>query len=328
MPIGSLARRVIPSSVRKGLRNFLSPRHARTWTLDPGRIPWFDRPDALELLESRRRREHLSDADTELLTRWTTDGYCVAAGIIPADLIDSMLLDLDNTWTAEQPFAGLDFCDLRFAPGDPVAKTSHRDLLQASAAERLYARSHSNWRTSSFHNYSDGAREIFRHQELKRLCSLILDRPAFPQGSINFEYGSAQEAHQDTAVFHVFPPNFIVGAWIACEDISPGCGPLMFYPKSHRQPLFNKFDNYPQTNLRTAGAEVSREYHEHVERLTGQYERQLFLAKKGDVFLWHGMTLHGGSEIENPQLTRKSFVIHYMPRGMNVSGKIVGPFNW
>ncbi|HXM50833.1 MAG TPA: phytanoyl-CoA dioxygenase family protein [Pyrinomonadaceae bacterium] len=75
-------------------------------------------------------------------------------------------------------------------------------------------------------------------------------------------------------------------------------------------------------------AEISREYHEHVERPTGQYERQLFLAKKGDVFLWHGMTLHGGSEIENPQLTRKSFVIHYMPKSMNVSGKIVGPFNW
>jgi ectoine hydroxylase-related dioxygenase (phytanoyl-CoA dioxygenase family) len=54
----------------------------------------------------------------------------------------------------------------------------------------------------------------------------------------------------------------------------------------------------------------------------------MFLAKKGDVFLWHGMTLHGGSEIENPQLTRKSFVIHYMPRGMNVFGRIVGPFNW
>src|SRR6266403_3794688 len=257
MPIGSLARRVIPASVRKGLRNFLSPRHARTWTLDPGRIPWFDRPDALELLESRRRREHLSDADTELLTRWTTDGYCVAAGIIPADLIDSMLLDLDNAWTAQQPFAGLDFCDLRFGPGDPVAKTSHHDLLQASAAERLYARSHSNWRTSSFHDHSVGASAIFRHQELKRLCSLILDRPAFPQGSINFEYGSAQEAHQDTAVFHVFPPNFIVGAWIACEDISPGCGALMFYPKSHRQPLFNKFDNYPQTNLRTAGLRLA-----------------------------------------------------------------------
>ena len=31
---------------------------------------------------------------------------------------------------------------------------------------------------------------------------------------------------------------------------------------------------------------------------------------------------------ETHQLTRKSFVIHYMPRGMNVSGKIVGPFNW
>ena len=328
MPIVSLARRAIPASLRKRLRNFLSPRHARKWDLDPARIPWFDRPDALEQLERRRRREHLSDADSALLKRWVTDGYCVASGTIPADLIDSMLRDLDNLWTTERALDGLDFCDLRFGPRAPVAKTSHRDLLQASVAQRLQARRHSNWRTSSFHNYSAAAKAIFHHPELRRLCSLILDRPAFPQGSINFEYGSAQEAHQDIAVFHVFPPNYIVGAWIACEDISPGCGPLMFYPKSHRQPLFSKFDDYPQTNLRTASPGVCHDYHEHVERLTSQYDRHLFLAKKGDVFLWHGMTVHGGSEIENPVLTRKSFVIHYMPRGMNVSGRIVGPFNW
>ena len=206
MPIGSLARRVIPSSVRKGLRNFLSPRHARTWTLEPGRIPWFDRPDALELLQSRRRREHLSDADTELLARWTTDGYCVAAGIIPADLIDSMLLDLDNAWTAEQPFAGLDFCDLRFGPGDPVAKTSHHDLLQASAAERLYARSHSNWRTASFHNFSDGARAIFRHQELKRLCSLILDPPPFLRAVLTLSTAARRRRIRTPPSFTYFLP--------------------------------------------------------------------------------------------------------------------------
>jgi hypothetical protein len=188
MPIASRARRAIAASLRKGLRSFLSPRHARTWNLDPAQIAWFDRQDALEQLENRRLREHLSEADAELLRRWITDGYCVASGIIPADLIDSMLLDLDHSWTAEQPFDGLDFCDLRFGPGDPVAKTSHRDLLQLTAAERLYARNHSNWRTSSFHNHSAGATAIFNHQELKRLCSLILDRPAFPQGSKIFRH--------------------------------------------------------------------------------------------------------------------------------------------
>jgi ectoine hydroxylase-related dioxygenase (phytanoyl-CoA dioxygenase family) len=73
---------------------------------------------------------------------------------------------------------------------------------------------------------------------------------------------------------------------------------------------------------------MEQSYREHINDLTQKYERRLFLGKKGDVFFWHGMMLHGGSEINDPSLTRKSFVIHYMPKGANVAGRVVGPFNW
>jgi phytanoyl-CoA hydroxylase len=328
MPIPSLVRRAIPSALKRRVREFLAPRRIRNWHNDSARIPWFDRPDALELLENRRRQENLTDADCELLTCWATEGYCVAHGIIAAELIDSMLMGLDDLWTADHSFDGLEFCDLRFGHDPPRPKIPHRDLLKLNPVERLQARTQSNWRTHSFQTYSAAANAIFHHSELTRLASLILSTAAVPQGSINFEYGSAQDAHQDTAVFHVFPANHIVGAWIACEDISSDCGPLMFYPQSHRESLFSKFDNYPQTNLRTATPAVAQAYHAHVKKLTSKYERQLFLPGKGDVFLWHGMMLHGGSEIKNPALTRKSCVIHYMPKGANVADRMVGPFNW
>jgi hypothetical protein len=36
-----------------------------------------------------------------------------------------------------------------------------------------------------------------------------------------------------------------------------------------------------------------------------------FLAKKGDLFIWHAGLLHGGYRIEEPALTRQSLVSHY-----------------
>jgi hypothetical protein len=40
-------------------------------------------------------------------------------------------------------------------------------------------------------------------------------------------------------------------------------------------------------------------------------EKRVFLAKKGDVFVWHAHLLHGGSPIRDPARTRKSYVFHY-----------------
>jgi len=51
-------------------------------------------------------------------------------------------------------------------------------------------------------------------------------------------------------------------------------------------------------------------------------------AKKGDVFLWHGMLVHGGSPVKNPALTRKSMVIHYLTNGVDQTDLTVGPINW
>jgi len=41
-----------------------------------------------------------------------------------------------------------------------------------------------------------------------------------------------------------------------------------------------------------------------------------FLAKKGDILIWHANLLHGGSPITNVALTRKSMVAHYYADGV------------
>ncbi len=40
-------------------------------------------------------------------------------------------------------------------------------------------------------------------------------------------------------------------------------------------------------------------------------QKEVFLAKKGDILIWHANLIHGGLPVVNPALTRKSMVIHY-----------------
>lgn len=39
--------------------------------------------------------------------------------------------------------------------------------------------------------------------------------------------------------------------------------------------------------------------------------QEQFLGKAGDVFLWQGQLLHGGAQIKDAALTRKTLVTHY-----------------
>ncbi|MGA9996510.1 MAG: phytanoyl-CoA dioxygenase family protein [Pyrinomonadaceae bacterium] len=289
-------------------------------------VPWFDKPDARDLLEGRRRLERLSDEDYALLKKWMTDGYCAVSGLIPEEQIDAMARDMDQIWTAGRPIKGLQILDLLLEPQTPLRNLSHAELLAIEPEERFKVREASHWRVHGFYLFSQHARKIFENRELIRLASLILGCPAEPTFTINFTYGSEQALHQDTAVFHVEPRNYLVGAWLACEDISPEAGPLVFYPGSQREPLFPKFDNYPQTNLRTA--QNTQEYSDYVAQCSQRYERKLYDARKGDIFLWHGMLIHGGSEVSDKHKTRRSYVCHYIPPGMDVSAKVKGPFNW
>ncbi|MDB5876060.1 MAG: phytanoyl-CoA dioxygenase [Ramlibacter sp.] len=300
-------------------------KRKKRWKHKPKDAPWFDRPDALELLDVRRRQERLSDEDYALLHKWLTDGYCVVPGVVDEREIDAMTRDMNEIWTAREPLAGLRILDTKLDSRNPL-NLSHAEVLALEISRRFAIRDASHWRVHGFYLHSEYARAVFDNPELNRLASLILGRPAEPRFTINFMYGSEQELHQDTAVFHVAPRNYLVGAWLACEDVSPDAGPLVFYPGSHREPLYPKFDNYPQTNLRTDPR--PREYSEYVARRSEQYERHHYLARKGDVFLWHGMLIHGGSVVTDPKRTRRSYVCHYIPGEMEVSSQIEGPFNW
>jgi len=128
--------------------------------------------------------------------------------------------------------------------------------------------------------------------------------------SLTFQFGSQQTMHVDHVYMTPNPPRRMVAAWIALEDVRPDSGPLEYWPQSHQLPPF-KWDNpYPYHYS-------PPEQPEHASYLTAQQHRfrhERFMAKKGDVLLWHSMLAHGGSPIEDKTRTRLSMACHYFSR--------------
>lgn len=285
---------------------------------------WFDLPAAADEIDRRAD----TDGDHRILESWVRDGYAVVEGVVPHDAIDAMLADLDDAFTADTPLPGIEFFDLEFTDDGHREKVDHAQLLARPVEDRLAARTRSSWRVHAFVEQSDAADNVRRHPELQRIASMILGRDTTASYSINFQNGSIQDLHQDCAVFHLGVPNLIVGAWIACEDIVEGSGPLVYYPGSHRGPLYDEFDDYPNTNLRTASDAVAARYTRHVNVSAENFEERRFLARKGDVLFWHGMLIHGGAAITDPQTSRRSLVLHFVPQGADAVTKVTLPSRW
>jgi ectoine hydroxylase-related dioxygenase (phytanoyl-CoA dioxygenase family)/SAM-dependent methyltransferase len=297
------------------------------WSQDPALLPWYDRPDWAERMPRVKPKGNANDSDASMLRKWCEDGYVVVPGLVSADLIDRFVGEIDNVWERSQAIAALAVSDVVLDDGYHV-HVQHSDLVSLSVEQRRHIRDVSNWRIGQYHLYSDAARRIFVHPEIVRIATTLFARRAEPRFSLMFSKGTEQGLHQDTCVFHVFPRDYMMGIWIACEDIRPESGPLEYYPGSHREPLFGEFTNYPQTNRRTSGPEQSKRYDEYVARVAKAYQKHELLVRKGDVMFWHPMLIHGGSPRIDRRATRKSFVLHYIAEGCDVGGRVTGPFNW
>ncbi|MCW5891450.1 MAG: phytanoyl-CoA dioxygenase family protein [bacterium] len=292
-----------------------------SWRRQANVLPWLDAPDA-------DAKAAASGADAPWLRQWVRDGYVVADGLVDAADVDAMLATLDGLWDAPAPIPHLDLLGLRDVRGGEQYTLSHEALLARPPGERARIRAASDWRIHGFHYVNASARRLFGNRRLRATASRLLGRRARPFAAINFMCGSQQDLHQDMGVFHVWPQNWLLGAWIACEDVAADSGPLVLYPGSHRAPFFPGFADYPQTNLRTADAAGTAAYHRYVEKVAARFPRKEFLATKGQVLFWHGMLVHGGAPVARPGSTRKSMVLHYTVRGADRAREVQGPFRW
>ena len=245
-------------------------------------VPWLDRPDARQAL-TKADVSKVPEPIRAKLPSWIDDGFLVLDRFFDEDRIDAINTDIANQ-------------------------------MEARTIGYLYRGN----RVPNAFRKSQPIRDALADPGLIGLLSFLLGREAMLFQTINFFEGSEQRAHSDSFHMTTEPLGYLIGVWVALEDVEPDSGPVFYYPGSHRLPYVMTED--------LDGAEVSKliardKGESYVRKMAEVIEEQDlepvdFLPRKGDVLLWHANLIHGGRGIETPGTTRKSLVAHYLAKGV------------
>ena len=260
---------------------------------------WIDQADARAQLRQKCEAGIVSEPEADLIADFMRDGYVIVdlAGIDEA--IGAIARDIDALWQAP-PF------DLACAgPG-------HSRPLPMEEGATIFGRE-PGVRLMDLHSHSAGALELYLNGPLHRLCSVLMGGQAMATQSLYFEHGSMQDVHRDPWYVNHAPRSHLLAAWFALEDIDPDAGPLNYVPGSHALPFYR----FPNDDMVFHAPGVTpQEQRRAVDHMRDQLRAhgmapRAATPRRGQVFLWHGSLIHGGSPIRNPALTRRSLVVHF-----------------
>jgi ectoine hydroxylase-related dioxygenase (phytanoyl-CoA dioxygenase family) len=261
---------------------------------------WLDQEDARERIDEKRRSHQIGADTARGLSHFAEQGHLIFSLDVDPATFDQLLGAVDRRWE-EKP------ADLAYAYDGPARRMTHAD----EARERR-----TRYRIHDLHSHSPAALALYLNRQIFDWVDLILGEEPVAIQSLTFEYGSQQLLHRDQVVVPTASPGHLVAAWIALEDIGPDCGPLVYVPGSHRLPCYETAPGEYEFDGRRMGPEVVEAglaWEAEQERRRG-LEPRLFTARRGDVLLWHAALRHGGSEVRDERLTRRSFVVHYSTR--------------
>lgn len=211
-------------------------------------------------------------------------------------------------------YAVIDFPDADFATR--VEAIQHNlqdrydwDAWRAGKTEGL--RMQDAWR------FDENVKQIAANAHIIELLSQLYGKPAFPFQTLNFPVGTQQHYHTDSIHFSSIPERFMCGVWVAFEDVHPDAGPLIYYPGSHKLPIY--LNEHVGVTPYYSGFPYGT-YHKFIEfwqQLVNAYHLKPieFLPKKGQAVIWAANLFHGGAAQRDKQRTRWSQVTHYYFRG-------------
>ena len=258
---------------------------------------WLDQDDAHDRIGDKLRSGEVSAREAENLRKFADDGYLVISVGVTADDAADFDANVDRLWR-ERP------AKIAYAYDSPARRMSQSD-------EREHRRP--RYRIHDMHSAFETARRFYLDRTLLRYASLILDQPAVSTQSLYFEFGSQQQLHRDSIV--VPTPIFgeLLASWIALEDIDEASGPLEYVPGSHKLPMFEFRPGQYMFDASSMGEPEIRaamKFHDDESAKRGLSPKR-FLAKRGEVLIWHSGLLHGGAAVADEKKTRKSYVVHY-----------------
>jgi hypothetical protein len=256
-----------------------------------GPAPWLDRPDAPEAIARKLADGTITEREAAMARDWVRDGVVVLERHFdPARL--------DAVWNAYVRA-------LEAGALTPDAPATEADPLPG--------------RTLNPHFAVAEIDAMLRDPALVEPVSLLLGAEALPFQTIMGHKGSEQRAHSDAIHMTTYPLGYLAAAWIAFEDIGADGGPLVYYPGSHRLPyVFSHDVGITAQEFRDRGYQPYAErYEPRIAELIAEsgLAPRTFIARKGDVLLWHANILHGGTPRARAGSSRRALVCHYFARG-------------
>lgn len=262
--------------VRKSIFSPIGKKDFKTPHQD---IPWLDQADALEKLVKHPDWVSFNPEEQASIRQFVKEGFLILPGFFKNEKVDALNKDMDALLGEQK---------VKF-------NYSGRKVMDA------------------FRHSQVADQDFFRNERLLGLLNFIMGKPVIPFQTINFIQGSEQRAHSDSIHMTTEPEGYLIAMWIALEDIQTGSGELFYYPGSHRLPFIST-EKYNSGNTRwRIGNNSNKKYEDKIAEVVAenQLKKETFLAKKGDLLLWHANLLHGGSPIDDPKKTRRSMVAHY-----------------
>jgi Phytanoyl-CoA dioxygenase (PhyH) len=262
---------------------------------------WVDQPNALEHLANLQNQGLVSETEAIRLSKLVRDGYTV----FPSGLSDEEIKaarDLARKLWKERPHDLL-AADNGLNRGRPFPMS----LFPGDFRERP------GCRILDAHSHSQHFLQLTALPILHRMINLILGEQCIATQSLYFSHGSGQSLHRDPWFVITTPIATLYAAWIALEDITPDSGPLLYVPGSHVLPYkpLNTGDIIFHDPLAEESSKAEHRADLRQRMADGGLKPMPFLAKAGEILIWHGSLVHGGSEIQNQNATRASYVIHF-----------------
>lgn len=271
-PPPSQAAVPVPMAVRSDPPSFADLSE----TPDPALLPLLDRPgiDETGLDEAQRH--------------WRREGYVILRGFLP----DAITL----------PYIERRAC---------LREVSHNKHL-------------SGWSTPSPYEHVEELRHLSLYPPLMAMLERLIGEPMLLHLNLTGWSSTERNWHQDDYLNPAHVNSWYVAVWMALGEVGADCGPFEFIPGSHHWPLLRGervracmseaereartpegYETWPKTSERFVVPAIEQEI---ARRATPS---QVFLAKRGDVLIWHGRLMHRGSAPRVPGSERPALIAHY-----------------
>lgn len=225
---------------------------------------------------------------------WDDNGFLILPAFFSEDETQAVDRQVSQAWR-ERP-VGVVVDDLNSGK-----RSSIRDVSASDAGSHRF-------KVNDLYLEYPGMRDFCLDERVTTMLQHVLGDVPVLCNTLSLDKGTAQDDHIDSLYMTPLTPGKLVATWIALEDTHPDAGPLRYYPGSHRFPLFQFSDG----GYNAIDSEMSA-WSAHVRRLIDEkgLKPEQFLARRGDLFIWHANLLHGGGAINSDSLTRKSLVSHF-----------------